>query len=471
MDSMTEMFCDESSEILRGMRKSLLGVKGSDSYDQEIIQEIFRGVHTLKADSTMMLYENMSELSSVMESLLYCFRGGDKKVTQVERFNKLITGYLDFFEQETDKLAEDKKPDGAAEELEKEIKLFTSEITAGMSEKEAEEYKKNISKPKRQIYYIASATDEEAAESKEKKKKKDKAPETEKAAVQDIKSQGQEISEDKELASLEKEKMEPKKSETKKKDSDENIKSKKKKYMLSDAERQIIGQSVRNLLRVIDNLEYELGSGESGTFTRKQLERLQEIYKDMEMVKKELVTTDFVPVAKKMEIVVDEMSEKLHKPVKLSVKGQEIPIGSELREKISSALIHIIRNAIDHGIEDSETRERLGKSPMGLIKLRFSTENGRIRISVKDDGCGIDTEKILKAAQEKNLLTKPAEKYSEREIYGLMLVSGLTTTEVANEYSGRGVGMDVISHNVSDMGGKLKISSKKGLGTTITMKF
>ena len=58
MDSMTEMFCDESSEILRGMRKSLLGVKGSDSYDQEIIQEIFRGVHTLKADSTMMLYEN-----------------------------------------------------------------------------------------------------------------------------------------------------------------------------------------------------------------------------------------------------------------------------------------------------------------------------------------------------------------------------------------------------------------------------
>ena len=182
-------------------------------------------------------------------------------------------------------------------------------------------------------------------------------------------------------------------------------------------------------------------------------------------------STDFVPVAKKMEIVVDEMSEQLHKPVKLLVKGQEIPVGSELREKISSALIHIIRNAIDHGIEDSETRERLGKSPMGLVKLRFSTEDGRIKVSVKDDGCGIDTEKILKAAQEKNLLTKPADEYSEREIYGLMLLSGITTTAVANEYSGRGVGMDVISHNVSEMGGKLKISSKKGLGTTITMKF
>lgn len=96
MDSMTEMFCDESSEILRNMRKSLLGAKDSDSYEQEIVQELFRGVHTLKADSTMMLYENMSELSNVMESLLYCFRGENKKVTEVERFNMLITGYLDF---------------------------------------------------------------------------------------------------------------------------------------------------------------------------------------------------------------------------------------------------------------------------------------------------------------------------------------------------------------------------------------
>lgn len=468
MDSMTEMFCDESSEILRNMRKSLLGAKGSDSYGQNIIQELFRGVHTLKADSTMMLYEDMSELSNVMESLLYCFRGENKKVTEVERFDMLVIGYLDFFEQETDKLAQGGKADGAATALEQEIKLFTSEIIARMSEEEAEEYQKNISKPKKQIYYIASASAEEVPEIKEKRKRtvseltisEQKQPE---------RKEEQDVPAVKEPTS--KRIKESKKSDAKRKDGDDAAKLKKKRYIISEAERQLVSQSTRNLLRVIDNLEYELGNNESGTFTRKQLERLQNIYEDLELVKKELVSTDFVPVAKKMEIVVDEMSEQLHKPVKLLVKGQEIPVGSELREKISSALIHIIRNAIDHGIEDSETRERLGKSPMGLVKLRFSTEDGRLKVSVKDDGCGIDTEKILKAAQEKNLLTKPAEEYSEREIYGLMLLSGITTTAVANEYSGRGVGMDVISHNVSEMGGKLKISSKKGLGTTITMKF
>ena len=469
MDSMTEMFCDDSSEILRNMRKCLLGAKGSDSYGQNIIQELFRGVHTLKADSTMMLYEDMSELSNVMESLLYCFRGENKKVTEVERFDMLVIGYLDFFEQETDKLAQGGKADGAATALEQEIKLFTSEIIARMSEEEAEEYQKNISKPKKQIYYIASASPEEVPEIKEKRKRTVSEPVISEKKQSERKEE-QAVPVVKEPAASQHIK-ESKKSDVKRNDGDDAAKHKKKRYIISEAEKQLVSQSARNLLRVIDNLEYELGSNESGTFTRKQLERLQNIYADLELVKKELVSTDFVPVAKKMEIVVDEMSEQLHKPVKLLVKGQEIPVGSELREKISSALIHIIRNAIDHGIEDSETRERLGKSPMGLVKLRFSTEDGRIKVSVKDDGCGIDTEKILKAAQEKNLLTKPVDEYSEREIYGLMLLSGITTTAVANEYSGRGVGMDVISHNVSEMGGKLKISSKKGLGTTITMKF
>ena len=94
-----------------------------------------------------------------------------------------------------------------------------------------------------------------------------------------------------------------------------------------------------------------------------------------------------------------------------------------------------------------------------------------MEVSVKDDGAGIDTKEILKAAQKNGSLEKPAEQYTEKEIYKLMLRSGITTTKKANAYSGRGVGMDVISHNVEELGGKLKISSKKGIGTTITMKF
>jgi len=254
LDSMTEMFCDESSEIVRNMRKSLLEAKDSDSYGQNIIQELFRGVHTLKADSTMMLYESMSELSNVMEGLLYCFRGQDKRVTEVGRFNMLMIGYLDFFEQETDKLAEGRNADGVATALEQEIRLFTSEMTAKMSEEEAEEYQKNLSKPKRQIYYIASATSEEVPEIKEKKRRTVPEPTVSKNVLPAMAMS--------EAASVRESAPQPvkasKRNDVKRRDSDEAARPKKKKYIISEAERQLVSQSVRNLYRIIDNLEYEL---------------------------------------------------------------------------------------------------------------------------------------------------------------------------------------------------------------------
>lgn len=445
MDSMTEMFYDESSGILREMRKGMLLGKETGWEDQEAVQEIFRGVHTLKADSAMMLYENMADLSNRLESLLYCFRGEGKKVTDADRFERIVDAYLDFFEQETDKLTKEIFPNGEASELEEEIKKFTEEITAGMEEEEAVEYQKEISKPSRQVFYIASASDEEM-------------PDLGSGIPSEVEP---EVREEQTASEEEKEQEEEK-----------NVaKGSKKKYMISGEDRERVCQSARDLLRLIDNLEYSFGSSEEGCISKEQLERLKAIQNNLTEVKNALVNTDFGPVAKKMVIVVDEMSEQLQKPVKLVVKGEDTLVDSERREAISGALIHLVRNAVDHGIEDMDTRERFGKSPMGLIKLRFSTEDGHLKVSVKDDGAGIDTERILEAAKRNNLLTKEPEEYTEREIFNLMLVSGLTTRKEANEYSGRGVGMDVINHNVKAFGGKLKISSKKGLGTTITMKF
>lgn len=414
MDSMMEIFCEECDEVIRYMRKSFLQRKNSGSYDHETIQELFRGVHTLKADANMMLFENLAEVSIELENLLHCFRDTGRNIDDVERFDKVMLDYMDFYEKETDKVAEGRKPDGMDVELLDEIKAYTAALTDAAPEKE-EEDKQNSMESKIQNFYIPPSTSGGASDVKEKPKKK--------------------------------------------------------RYMITETDKQRMNQSMRKLHRIIDNMEYALNDSDAGVFTRKQFERLREAYTELEAIKKGLVNTDFVPVAKKMEVVVNEMSEKLQKPVKFSIKGEEIPVEREQREKISGALIHIIRNAMDHGIEDAQTRERLGKSPTGSIKLRFYTENGRLKVSVKDDGRGIDKDKILEEAQKKNLLTKPKEEYTEKEIYNFMLVSGLSTTDKVGKYSGRGVGMDVISHNVSEIGGKLKISSKKGLGTTITMKF
>lgn len=440
MDSMTEMFYDESSGILCDMRKSLMK-KPEEGYGQEVVEDLFRGVHTLKADSAMMLYEQMAALSSTLESLLYCFRGGGKRIEDTKRFSDIIGEYLDFFESETDKLPQGKIPDGDAQELEQKIKEYTTEMTDQMPEDEKAEYHQKISKSRRQVFYIASATDSnDSSKSKESDKEKgaadDSGSQKESSAALDFKK-----------------------------------KRKKKKFIISSDARDKICQASRDLLRLTDTLEYSHTEDGRIVVSERQLRKLRRIQGELEEAKKELVNTDFVPVARKMEIVVDEMSDELGKPAKLLVKGEETLVDSEKREKISGALIHIIRNAVDHGIEDMETRERLGKSPMGLIKLKFGTENGNLEVSVKDDGAGIDTKEILKAAQKNGGLEKPAEEYTEKEIYKLMLRSGVTTTKKANAYSGRGVGMDVINHNVEELGGKLKISSKKGIGTTITMKF
>lgn len=379
----------------------------------------------------MMLFENMAQISKELESLLYCFRGDGKKVKDTERFDDVVCGYLDFFEQEIDKIVDGYTPDGVETELEKKIKDYTLEMTSQMEELEREKYHSEISKPKRQIFYIAGASEGNIA------------PNT----------------------------LDSAKNADKKEVSSKSHTRNKKKYMISEEERNSICQSARSLLRVIDSMEYSLGDGESGIFTREQFLKLRAAQQELEIVKKGLASTDFVPVAKKMEIVVDEMSEKLGKPVKLLVKGEYTPVDLDKREKISSALIHVIRNAVDHGIEEQEVRERYGKSPMGLVKLKFSTEDGRLKISVSDDGAGIDTKKILAKAEQQGVLAKSPEEYSEDEIIDLILVSGVSSAEEANEYSGRGVGMDVISHNVKSLGGKLKISSEPGLGTKIVMKF
>lgn len=425
MDSMTEIFYDESNHILQNMRRSLLIRTENGGYGQEVVQELFRGVHTLKADSAMMLYEDMADVSKALESLLHCFRGPHKEVEDADRFAALVEEYLDFFEDETDKLSKGIFPDGSGKALEDAIQKLTAECTVKMKEDEREQYQKEISKPQKQVFYIPGA--------------------------------GQEIKKEEALVQQE--------------DSKTVEKVSRKRYVISDEARERICQASRELLRITGKIQYSSASEEKKVITEYQLDKLITIQKDLESVRQELANTNFVPVAKKMEILVEEMSDKLKKPVKLLVKGEETLVNREQREKISGALTHIIRNAVDHGIETMEIRERFGKSPMGLIRLRFAIEDGRLRVSVKDDGAGIDTQKILEKAQKDHLLTKAPEEYTEKEILNLILLNGVTTSDTVGEYSGRGVGMDVINHNVLELGGKLKISTKKGLGTTVTMKF
>lgn len=459
LDPMTELFYDESNSILQEMRRGMVERKGIPFYNQDMIQSVFRSVHTLKASSTMMLFENLAEVSKNLEEMLYCFRGKNKEITDTGRFDDILVSYLDFFERETDKLSMGVQPEERADDLEKKIKAYIVELTDQMASEEMEAYHQEISKPKRQIFYIASATETERGENGSWQDSQQSEAVGQRGAEEEISWKTDNLVDTQSLDSMGK------------KEGDNAGKPVKKKYVLSEKKREMIFRGTRNLQRVINSLEYSMDKSGTGTVTTEQLQRLKEIEKDFLQIKKYLTKTDFVPVAKKMEVVVDEMSMKLGKRVRLLVKGEHTPVDFEVREKISNALIHVIRNAVDHGIEDMEERERLGKAPVGLVKLRFTMKDGSLKVTVKDDGRGIDTEGILRKAEEQGFLQKSLTDYSREEVFALMLESGLTTTENPNEYSGRGVGMDVIAHTVEELGGKLKIFSKPDEGTTVTMRF
>jgi two-component system, chemotaxis family, sensor kinase CheA len=172
----------------------------------------------------------------------------------------------------------------------------------------------------------------------------------------------------------------------------------------------------------------------------------------------------------KMHRIIRDMSKKLDKEVHLDIVGEETEVDKNIIEHISDPLMHLVRNAIDHGIEDSENRAAKGKPRAGVVTLEAKNAGSDVLIIVRDDGKGLNKDKILKKARENNLLFKNEEDMTDKEIFNLILLPGFSTKDKVTEFSGRGVGMDVVSKNIEAVGGSLSVDSITDKGTIITMK-
>ena len=190
---------------------------------------------------------------------------------------------------------------------------------------------------------------------------------------------------------------------------------------------------------------------------------IQEVVMSVRMVP---LTTTFL----KMQRIVRDMSKKLNKDVKLQLIGEETEVDKNVIEHLSDPLMHLIRNAIDHGIESAEERLQKGKPEGGTITLEAKHAGSFVLVLVKDDGRGLNKEKILEKARRQNLLTKPEEELTDKEIYSLVFLPGFSTNENVTEYSGRGVGMDVVVKNLEVIGGTVSVDSQEGQGTVFTLK-
>ncbi|MBO9521516.1 MAG: chemotaxis protein CheA [Nocardioidaceae bacterium] len=173
----------------------------------------------------------------------------------------------------------------------------------------------------------------------------------------------------------------------------------------------------------------------------------------------------------KLPRVVRDLSVQLGKQVRLDLVGRDTELDKTILESVKDPLTHLVRNAVDHGIESPERRLAAGKPAEGTLTLRAFHEGGQVNIEISDDGAGIDPARLRARAVERGILTADAAaRLSERESYGLIFAPGFSTAETVTNVSGRGVGMDVVKTNIEKIGGLVDVLSEPGRGTTIRVK-
>jgi two-component system, chemotaxis family, sensor kinase CheA len=172
----------------------------------------------------------------------------------------------------------------------------------------------------------------------------------------------------------------------------------------------------------------------------------------------------------RMSRLIRDLAKNAGKTVHIEMVGEETEIDRNMVDEIYNPLVHMVRNAVDHGLETPEDRIKVGKSEKGLIGLRAYHRGGNIVIEISDDGRGLNKQKIIEKALKKGLITD-AEDVSEQDIYKMILLPGLSTAEKITDVSGRGVGMDVVKQAVEKLRGKMDIESKQGKGTTFITRF
>ena len=174
----------------------------------------------------------------------------------------------------------------------------------------------------------------------------------------------------------------------------------------------------------------------------------------------------------KMNRIVFDVSRKLGKDIEFEMIGDQTEVDKNVSEHISDPLMHLVRNSVDHGIEMPEERAVAGKTEKGKVTLSAKNESGKIWITVQDNGKGLDRAKIIAKARKQELLDprKLDKEYTDKEVFQFITLPGFSTKEAVTEYSGRGVGMDVVVSNLQSIGGSLEIESELGVGSRMIMK-
>ncbi len=241
--------------------------------------------------------------------------------------------------------------------------------------------------------------------------------------------------------------------------------------MKLDSLQNIVGEIVITESMVTSSPELNQLSRDGYDNFMKSARQLRKLTDDLQDIAMSLRMVPISGVFQKMSRIVRDMKQKLNKDVRLTLVGEETEVDKTIVDSIQDPIMHMVRNAMDHGIEDDvQERLDLGKDPQGEIILSATHTSNEVVITITDDGKGMNPDKLLAKAKEKGILTKPENEYTKKEALGLIMLPGFSTNQEVTEFSGRGVGMDVVKKNVEAVGGVVSLTSEEGHGTTFTMK-
>ncbi len=496
MDDLMELLDDflvEAFEMIEEMDQDLIELENNPD-DLELINKIFRVAHTIKGSGSFLNFDKLTHLTHHMEAVLDKARRGELKITSeimdviLESVDamKAILEYIRDYKN-------DESPDIDIEPIVKKLDAIVNG-TFGSDEGETQEDKSSVNLDEISIENVdeldldnlppeeLDAILDKLVEEVNKNDTENEKNEEENEKKEEQKEHTQAESDNKPV--VKEEKKEPVKSEKKnlqqaKKDIKKQIASVKEQTIRVDVKRldqlmNLIGELVlakNRLIKIYNDVE-ERYEGE------KFLEELNQVVSSISIVTTDLqiavMKTRMLPIGKvfnKFPRLVRDLSRELGKKVRLIIEGEDTELDKSIIEEIGDPLVHMIRNAVDHGIEPPEERIKKGKPEEGTIWLKAYNEGNMIVIEIKDDGRGMDPEKLKQKAIEKGIITpQEAENMSDKEAFMLIFKPGFSTAEKVTNVSGRGVGMDVVKTNIEQLNGIIEVDSIPDKGTTIKLK-
>ena len=452
-----EGFLTETTELLEKLDDDLVALeKASD--DPELLNRIFRSIHTVKGASSFLGFDLLVKVTHKTEDVLNRLRKGEIPVTseimdvilEVTDLVKLLVSDIKAGE------IQEREIDGAIAKL---LPYLSENIVAQEAPRTAPEPAPAVQEPLEPAVKEPDSAPAPADPSPATPQKQEVAP------VAPQKPAGDAVA---------KKAPVPKQVEGRGEDLSDNSTVRVDVKRLDDLMNQV-GELVLERNRMIQ-LNQDLQQGDAGRLDfndefGKLTKRMNFVTSELQMqvLKMRMIPVD--KVFKKFPRIVRSLARDLGKEVDLQIFGEETELDRSVVDEIGDPLIHLIRNAMDHGLEPPDERVAAGKPRVGNLILAAVHEGNQIIISIKDDGRGIDTERVGRKALEKGLVTEDQlAAMSQRELFDLIFLPGFSTKEKASDLSGRGVGMDVVKTNIKKLNGLIEIKSEKGMGSEFILR-